>query len=113
MLIIPFKEPSNWQMQIELTGQIFVMNFTWNALNEFWTMDILNRDDEPLLYGIKIVPNFLLLEPFTVIGKPLGQIICQNIVNSTDSISRFDMNQKFQLVYYEPGELESLLEETA
>lgn len=113
MLVIPFRDASRWQMQIELTGQQFSMVFSWNALNEFWVMDILDRNDSPLIYGIKIVQDFLLLEPYTVTGKPLGNIVCQNIVNSTDSISRYDMNQKFQLVYYEPGELESILQETA
>lgn len=108
MQIIPFKEPSRWQQQIELSGEIFVLEFTWNALNEFWSMSIFNRDKVPLIYGITIVPSYPLLAPYTVFGKPAGDIICQNIVGGNDVIGRFDMSQKFELVYYEEGELETI-----
>jgi len=111
MRIIPFKQPAQWQEQIELDREIFILNFTWNALNEFWAMDIYNRDEQPIILGIKIVPNFPLLEPYTVFEKPRGEIICQNIINAPDTISRFDMSQKFELVYYSPGELEKILSE--
>lgn len=110
MQIIPFKEPSNWKEQIELGGIIFVLEFTWNALNEFWIMDIYNRDEVPIIYGIKIVPNFPLLRSYSVLGKPAGEIVCQNIVGGNDIIGRFDMSQKFELLYYDEGELESIAE---
>lgn len=95
-------------MQITLSSEIFVLEFTWNSLNEFWVMDIFNRDELPIIYGIVIVPDYPLLQAFQVDGKPKGEIICQNIVNGDDVIRRFDMSQKFELVYYEVGELESL-----
>ena len=110
MLIIPFRDPSNWKMQLELDGIIFVLEFTWNALNEFWVMDIYDRNEVPLIYGIKIVVNYNLLEPYTVFGKPPGSIVCQNIVEGDDIIRRFDMGQRFELIYYAEGELESLAE---
>lgn len=110
MLIIPFRDPAQWQEQIELTGVSFILVFTWNALNSFWGMDIYNRDEEPLILGIKIVPNYPLLQAYTVFGMPAGEIVCQNVVNAPQEIKRFDMAQKFQLVYYEPAELEALLE---
>lgn len=108
MQIIPFKEPSNWKEQIQLSGVIFVLEFTWNALNEYWVMDIFNRDELPIIYGIKIVPNFPLLSSYTVVGKPLGEIICVNIVGGNDQIGRFDMSQKFELVYFVENELQQL-----
>lgn len=112
MQIIPFKEPSNWIEQIELSGVIFVLEFTWNALNEFWVMDIYNRNKEPIIYGIKIVPSFPLLASYTELEKPDGEIICQNIVGGNDIIGRFDMSQKFELIYYSEGELESIFVES-
>lgn len=108
MQVIPFKEPSNWTEQITLSGVIYILEFTWNALNEYWIMDIYNRDRVPLIYGIKLVPNYPLLAIYSVEGMPSGEIVCQNIVGSNDSISRFDMSQKFELIYYEAGELENI-----
>lgn len=110
MQIIPFKQPAQWQEQIELDRIIYILVFTWNALNEFWTMDIYNRNEDPIILGIKIVPNYPLLRAYTAVEKPPGEIICQNIVNAPDTISRFDMSQKFELVYYSAGELDALLQ---
>ena len=109
MLIMPFRDPAAWTMQIELDNIVYFLSFAWNALNEFWTMDIANSDQDPLIVGIKIVPNYPLLAAFTVFGKPPGEIICQNVVNAPDTISRFDMSQKFELIYYFEGELEALI----
>ena len=110
MLIIPFNNAGSWREQIQLDNVIYFLNFTWNALNEFWVMNILNRNEEPLILGIKIVPNYPLLSTYTVDGMPAGNIICQNIVNTPEEIKRFDIGQKFELVYYFEGELESLIE---
>lgn len=95
-------------MQITLEGEIFILEFTWNALNEFWSMDIYTRNEVPLIYGITIVPDYPLLSTYTVEGMPKGEIICQNIVNGDDIIRRYDMSQKFELVYYAENELEAL-----
>lgn len=109
MFIIPFKEPSYWREQITLSGVVFVFAFKWNALNEFWVMDIYDSEEQPLILGIKIVPNYPLLDQYSVDGMPSGEIICQNIVAAPDTISRFDMSQKFELVYYEAGEIQGII----
>lgn len=106
MLIIPFRESSNFREQIQLSGTLFYLKFTWNALNEFWLMDIYNSNELPLILGVKIVPEYPLIYQFVVDGKPIGEIVCHNVVNAPSEIGRFDMNQKFALVYYEPGELQ-------
>jgi len=108
MQIIPFKESSAWREQIQLGDAIFFLGFTWNALNEFWTMDIYNRNEKPLILGIKLVPNYPLLAQYAVDGMPKGEIILQNIVNTKDDVKRFDIGQKFELIYYFEGELENI-----
>lgn len=113
MFIIPFKEPSFWREQITLTGVVFIFEFKWNSLNEFWVMNIYDSEEIPLILGIKIVPNYPLLDQYSVAGMPSGEIICQNIVATPDSISRFDMSQKFELVYYEDGEIQEIIDRQA
>ncbi len=108
MQIIPFKDPSAWREQIQLTGVIYFLNFTWNALNEFWTMDVLDSNEVPLVVGVKIVVNLSLLSIYATFGLPPGDIVCQNIVGASDFIGRFDMSQKFLLLYYEDGEIQEL-----
>lgn len=108
MEMIPFKEPACWSMQITLDRIIYFLEFKWNALNEFWVMNILTSQKVPLILGIKIVPSYNLLAAYTVFGQPPGAIICQNIVDTVEGIGRFDMSQKFQLVYYTEAEVASI-----
>lgn len=105
MQILPFKEPSNWNQQITLGDRSFFLEFTWNALNEFWTMDIYDIEKDPIIYGIKLVSNYPLLSPYITTRKPKGEIICQNIVEGESIIKRFDMSQKFELIYYTEQEI--------
>lgn len=108
MFIIPFKEDSFWREQITLSGEIFILEFKWNALNEFWIMNIYSSTEDPIILGIKIVPDYSLLDQYAMDDRPKGDIICQNVVNAPDTISRFDMSQKFELVYYEVGEFDTI-----
>lgn len=105
MQIIPFKEAAAWTMQITLTEQIFNLSFIWNALNQYWIMSIFDRNQNPIVYGIKIVTNFDLTAQFVNLNMPLGDIVCQNILDQWDDIKRFDMGETNELIYYEPGEL--------
>lgn len=102
---------SNFKQQLVLDGELFVLEFTWNALNEFWVMNIYNRDELPVLLGIKIIPNFALIGAYSVPGIPKGEIICHNVVSDRGEIERFDIGQKFELIYYSENELESIYAE--
>lgn len=104
MQIIPFKEPSQWQEQIELGNQTFVLSFSWNAMNEYWVMDILTRDLVPLILGIKVVANYDLTAQYVTNGKPRGDIVCENIIGGQGKIQRYDMGEVTELIYYALGE---------
>jgi hypothetical protein len=106
MQIIPFKEPAAFQQQITLTSVIFILYFRWNAMNQYWVMNIYDRNDQPILLGVKVVTNFNLTAQFAALtGMPSGDILCQNLLGLWDTIQRFDMGQTTEIIYYEPGEL--------
>lgn len=109
MQIIPFKEPAEWEAQITLSDVIFNLNFKWNALNKYWIMSIYNRNDQPILLGVKVVVNWNLTSQYVVVGAPQGDIICQNVLGQFGDIMRFDMGEVAELFYYENGELEALV----
>lgn len=107
MFIIPFKEPAAWTSQMTLTMVNFFLYFRWNAINQYWVMNIYNANNVPILLGIKVVTNWNLTGPFTVIGQPAGDIVCQDIVGNWLDITRFSMGQDQELIYYEPGQLKA------
>jgi hypothetical protein len=112
MQIIPFKDQSEWNMQITLTGNIFNLIFKWNALNEFWTMNILDADKNTIVNGIKIVTNYNLTKQFiaAIIGNGIkfGDISCIDFTESFNEITRYSMGQSQNLFYYEPLEFLSI-----
>ncbi len=111
MQIIPFKEPAAWQNQITLSSVIFLIYFRWNAMNQYWVMNIYDRNDTPILLGVKVVTNYDLTIQFAaILGMPAGDIVCQNIINEWIDIGRFDMGVTTELIYYEVGELQSVAE---
>lgn len=109
MQIIPFKQPAAFQEQITLDSTIFILYFRWNALNQYWIMNIYDRNDQPILVGVKVVNNFNLTAQFSALpGMPKGDILCQNILGLWETIQRFDMGQTNEIIYYVSGELKVL-----
>lgn len=110
MQLIPFKLPSQWRCSINLDDIQYNLNFRWNALNEYWVMDVSSANDVPIVFGVKVVANYNLLNQYSMDGKPPGDIVCQNVVGGWEDIRRYDMGQVDELVYYAMGELQSIIE---
>lgn len=110
MQLIPFKLPSQWRANINLDDIPYNLTFNWNAMNEYWTMDIYTNEDVPVIVGVKVVTNYNLLAQYSMDDKPPGDILCQNIVGGWEPIRRYDMGQVDELVYYARGELATYLE---
>ena len=110
MEIIPFKEPAQWQEQITLTGNIFILRFAWNALNQFWTMNIYDQNLTPIVLGIKVVNNYDLTYQYIAAitafagGISFGDIVCIDYNEGWDEITRYQMGNSTDLFYFEPGE---------
>ena len=46
--------------RISLQGSQYQLRFTWNDTGGYWMFGILNSLGEPLLIGVKVVPQFPL-----------------------------------------------------
>lgn len=110
MQIIPFKDPAQWQEQITLTGNVFIFRLAWNALNQFWTMNMYDQNLNPIVLGIFIANNYDLTQQYKAIiqafggGISFGDIVCIDYNEGWDNITRFQMGNSSDLFYYEPGE---------
>lgn len=99
MEFIPFQDRSQWRQDIELNGVNFILTFSWNVFNEFWSMNIYDIDLNPIVLGIKIVTQWNLTEQIVQDNMPINDIICQNIVGEFQKIERYDMGRTNELVY--------------
>ena len=53
--------------QIVIFETLYNMRQLWNTAGEFWTLDILNADNEALALGVKLVSGVPLLSQYSQI----------------------------------------------
>lgn len=83
--------------RISLLGSQYQLRFTWNDTGGYWMFGILDSLGEPLLVGLRIVPQF----PLNLFhaGKNLPQGIFA-VLTEKESIGRTDfVDGKAQFVF--------------
>jgi len=106
MLIIPNSDFPAYIETLTLDGFVYVFGFTWNTREGAWFMSI-SRDDEPLLYNIKVVDAFSLIDRFTNLLLPPGAIMTLDIENINRNPGRDELGSAVKLVYVTESEVES------
>jgi hypothetical protein len=112
MLIIPtFQQTSSkYNLDIELTGKLYNLGFSWNTREEAWYMCI-SLEDTILISGIKLVPNYLLLYQYESLPNlPEGDFFIVDNDQDLDSsdITYDNFGIRYQLVFLTTEELEEI-----
>lgn len=109
MIVIPtFQDRSSrYEFDIELAGDIWHLLFSWNAREEVWYMDIQDQDQNNILLGIKIVPNYLLLDQYKSYALPAGEFICWDLKQTpeTGTLDFDTFGKRYQLLFFSDEEL--------
>ena len=81
--LIPL-QPTNQTFQITLAGTVYTLTVHWNDMNDAWTLDIADANQNPLVSGIPVVTGVDLLAPYAYLNFG-GQLIAQT-TNDTDAV---------------------------
>jgi hypothetical protein len=100
-VIIPWKSIPSWQQEINLSGITYHLRFMWNSLNRFWSISIFDRDQLPIILGLKLVINFNITGQYRF-NNFSGDILTVDLSQDLIVIGRNDMGDKVQLFYSEP-----------
>ena len=98
-----------------LDNENYRLHFSWNSTG-FWTMDIRDSENADLVRGIKLVPNFPLLNQYRRISNklPRGEFLIAVVnqsVEKNQTISREGFSSgEFTLIYVPQEELKNVLE---
>jgi len=104
-LIIPIKNSPNHTIFIDLDAITYKLEFLYNSVANFWSMSIYDDDDNLLIAGVKIIPNYPLLTQYVNSSLPQGEIICE-VSNTTEQITRDTfVKQEATLLYITESEL--------
>lgn len=55
-----------------LDGELCVLHLSYNSTGDFWTIGFCNDEGEPIVDGIRLVPNFPLNVWYTSYSVPQG-----------------------------------------
>ena len=73
--LIPL-QPQNQTFQVSLAGTLYTFTVRWNDMNQAWTLDLADANDNPIVSGIPVVTGEDLLAPFAYLNIG-GKLIAQ------------------------------------
>lgn len=101
-LIIPMKDLPSFTEEIVYEDTPYINKFNWNSRGEFWTIDFLDIQQTPLVYGIKLVASYELIAWYPDRGLPPGQLFVTDPILSNIKPTRYSfVNEDLYLVYIE------------
>lgn len=98
MKLIQFNDSNDLVSSIEIGKYKYRLRITWNSQG-FWTLHLWDKDKNPILCNVKIVPNFPLLMTHHCQNDliPTGEFLVLSDVDVLDRRSFID--DKASLVY--------------
>jgi len=69
-----FKRP-NYNFEVMLKDGVYNLEFIENFTNNSVTLNIYDKENKPVLFGLKVVAGLNLLAGVTVANKPKGSLI--------------------------------------
>jgi len=88
---------------ISLDGISYNMTAKWNSRSEFWTLDILDEDDNVIILGLCLKLGTFLLKQFNL---NIGELIVVDDTNTGTESSLTNIGVSTSLVYFTQEELE-------
>lgn len=90
-----------------LDGTPVILRFKWNTRFAFWSMSIYDRQNNPILMGVKLVRDFPLLGRLHLETVP-GEFIVSRLYGDWDDL-RFDsLPEEAALIWLSPEEVEDI-----
>ena len=90
-----------YSMRIELSGEIFALNFRYNQRSTRWIMDILTEDETPILEGVLLRVDVPLLSQYFDESLPEGDFIVLDRSNLGREPNRDNFGDELELFYNE------------
>ncbi len=100
-----------------LDTETYKLRFSWND-EGFWILDFRGSDGKDLVRGIKVVPNFPLLEQYRRIATdlPRGELLAVVVNEDKEESQRIPrdgfISEKYSFIYVAESDKNAILEKT-
>jgi len=96
-IVISVPEMNDSISRMTFDNIVYNLRLTYNDTGDFWTLGFYNSNVEPIIQGIKIVPNTSLTLPYLTYDIPLGAFMAYS---KKSHIGRYDFkNGEAQLIF--------------
>lgn len=85
--------------ETSLSGEPYRVELAWNTREQAWGMGLSTREGEPIVQGIKMVPNYELVDRLADERLPKGYMMALDTTRRKDTIGRFDLGDTVPLVF--------------
>lgn len=89
-IIIEVPDLNDSVSRIVLNGTVYLIRFSYNDTFDFWKFSLYTAQNEPIVLGIKIVPNFPLNTFYGVTKLPDGIF---GVITKLEHIGRRDFRE--------------------
>ena len=107
MNIIAWRPFADFRQQVALAGQAYILRTRWNSSFSYWTLDIFDIDNTPLIYGLKLTLGSELLLRYNNDVLPDGALL-PVFSGTLERIERDSMGETVNLVFIPTDELETI-----
>lgn len=108
MIIIPFEDLPSFTEEITLSGVTYILDFNWNSRGNFWSLSVYDRDQIPIVTGIRLIAYYELIKQYVDKGLPSGEMYVIDPSENMLEVEQNDFQSRSFLVYFEDGELVSI-----
>ena len=100
-VIIPIAANPNQNIRVVLEGTVYFINLRYNTRLDTYTFSLLDAAKDPIVSGVRIVPQYSLLSGCTDERKPPGKLFAIDMSRTGADCSFADLGQRILLGYDE------------
>lgn len=103
MITLSMIDANDFVQSVTLDGEVYKLHYSWNDFSAQWTVDVRSAQDEDIVRGIAVVPNYPLLLQHHRSNVPRGElmaVVVDDTKAANQQIGRRDfVSGLFSMVY--------------
>lgn len=89
-----------WQVQsVQLGDRMVRLELRWNERAGFWSLDLSTIDREPIVQGVRVVPDWDLLGRYADPRLPRGRLFAQDLSGRGEPPGRDELGVRVVLSF--------------
>lgn len=105
---IPLRNLAAYTFDVSLEGVAYKFRVKWNHRGQYYTLDILDKEESELVAGMKLALNAQLLRTHPGRGLPPGELFVIDVSGDTAVITQANIEDRVELIYRTEAELAAI-----